>query len=179
VSQSRAKQTLDAAERLGRTYHSAPDRELERLLHSDDVLERLAALLIMQCRAEQGETIRPYFAAARRLIHDADNTCRWQALILVGLGIQREPELVWEIIQAEGGSRDSDMRVGVATVLLEELLDAHFEVYFPMVRDRVLSGDDRFAHTVSGCWLSESSQQKRLASLLRKARRGQPATESS
>lgn len=84
---------------------------------------------------------------------------------------------MWEIISAEGGSHDSDMRNGVATVLLEELLDAHFDVYFPKVRERVLSGDARFADTATGCWLSDDVHRKKLEGLVRNATRGR--SESS
>lgn len=166
------KEKLDRAEIVARSHANMSDTELAQLTGSKDVVDRLAAVLLMKSRAEQAETIRPYLAAARRLIHDTDNTCRWQALILVSVGIEREPELVWDVIDAEGGSRDKDMRTGVATVLLEDLLDEHFEAYFPVVRERVLSGDELFADTVSGCWLSEPSHKQRIASLVRNAKRG-------
>ena len=163
---------LDQAEVIARSLVRMSDTELLQLIGSTDVRDRIAAVLAMESRAEEADSIRPYLAAARRLIHDADNTCRWQALILVSFGIEREPELVWDVIEAEGGSRDEDMRTGVATVLLEDLLDEHFEKYFPLVRERVLSGDEHFADTVSGCWLSEPSHKKRIASLVRNAKRG-------
>jgi hypothetical protein len=179
VTKSRSREKLEDAERVARSFEGASDAELQRLVDSTNVLDRIAAALLMQSRAERSETIRPYLAAAHQLIHDADNTCRWQALILVGAGIEREPELVWDVITEEGSSRDDDMRTGVATVLLEHLLDEHFETYFPMVRERVLSGDDLFTDTLSGCWLSDPSRKKRIASLVRNAKRGASVNRTS
>jgi DNA-binding TFAR19-related protein (PDSD5 family) len=179
VAMSQTKEKLDRADEVARSRETSSDPDLLRLAISKDALERLAAIRLMQTRAEQAESILPYLAAARRLIHDPDNTCRWQALILVSSGIEREPELVWEVIEAEGGVRDDDMRTGVATVLLEDLLEQHFEAYFPKVRARVLSGDELFTDTVSQCWLSEPSHKKRIASLVRNARRGSAKNEAS
>jgi hypothetical protein len=176
---SKTREALNAANELARGCQGASDLELERMAESPNALQRLAALRVMQSRAQLSDSIERYFEVARRLIRDADNNCRWQALILVGAGVEREPDLVWEVVATEGGSRDSDMRAGVATVLLEHLLDAHFDVYFPKVRERVLSGDERFADMANLCWLSDDMQEKRLRSLVRNARRGRSESESS
>lgn len=105
---------------------------------------------------------------ARRMVSGPDNTCRWQALIVIGELIESEPEAVWRVVHVYGGSVDSDMRAGITTVLLEYLLERHFERYFPRVRERILQGDARFRRMVTMCWPLGRTQGKwrRIARLL-------------
>ncbi|HSF17846.1 MAG TPA: hypothetical protein VLK65_20065 [Vicinamibacteria bacterium] len=79
-------EALDAADELAQACQGANDAELEQMAGSSKVLERLAALRVMQSRTQLSGRVGPYFDVARRLIKDADNNCRWQALILVGEG---------------------------------------------------------------------------------------------
>lgn len=88
---------------------------------------------------------------ARSLINDADNDCRWQALIVVGESIETNPEVVWELIREFGVSEDEDMRTGVATVLLEHLLEHHFDAYFPRLKREIENGSELLADTLSRC----------------------------
>ncbi len=136
-------------------------RALESLASSSDPDQRLLALAHIRKQIGQGEPPEPYFATARRLVDDSDNDCRWQALIVVGEAIGTSPEMVWEVVTGYGSSSDEDMRTGVATVLLEHLLEEHFESYFPKVRDRVLSHDRLFQDTLSRCWVSTSGSHHR------------------
>jgi hypothetical protein len=173
MTNSKPKETLIRAQEIASRCASKTESEVTALARSNQVSDRLVALMIMQTRASEHHSIRPYLDTARRLIHDADNNCRWQALILVGEGIAREPELVWEVISEEGSFYDDDMRMGVATILLEHLLNEHFEDYFPLVCERVLSGDEHFAKTVKSCWISDPTHKKRVENLLRNGKRGQ------
>lgn len=144
--------------------------QLEAMTHSSDTVTRLAGALLLQDEAERGGTIRPIMETARRLI--CDGACRWQAFNAIANGIPAEPELVWQIIAEFGSSKDSDMRAGVATVLLEHLLESHFDEYFSLVRDRAL-GDPAFLETLSLCWFPEDDEAaRRIRNLLRTARRG-------
>jgi hypothetical protein len=86
------------------------------------------------------------------LIADENNDCRWQALIVVGEQVVRRPEVVWDAVQRYGISDDEDMRDGVATVLLEHLLEHHFERFFPLVKKAVASGKGMLRDTLARCW---------------------------
>lgn len=68
---------------------------------------------------------RTYFDLARSLIDDCHNTCRWQAMIVIGEYIETDPARVWPIVEHYGQSDDEDMRAAVATVLLEHALGYH------------------------------------------------------
>lgn len=76
---------------------------------------------------------------------------RWQAIIEVGQFIEDKPEAVWAFARRWGEHEDEDLRVAVATVLLEHLLQHHFDLIFPRVRDAVRLGP-RFAWTFAHCW---------------------------
>lgn len=102
-----------------------------------DPRSRLFGLALARKRIEAGDDPSEYYEFARRLVADADNDCRWQAVIVVGELVDSDPEAVWDVVEQFGDSPDSDMRTAVATVLLEELLDRYVEEYFPCVRDLV------------------------------------------
>jgi len=114
--------------------------------------------------------VRPYLHMLQRLIQDP--VSRWQALVAVAEGIKSEPDIVWSVISRYGGSSDGDMRGGIACVLLEHLLDEHFEEYLPRVRESARA-DEVFCQTLAMCRIVETDRkQRRIANLLREARRG-------
>jgi hypothetical protein len=76
---------------------------------------------------------------------------RWQAIIAVGKFIETEPEAVWSFIDQWGGHRDEDLRMAIATCLLEHLLEHHFDAFIARVEDRA-RGDALFASTVRSSW---------------------------
>ncbi len=59
---------------------------------------------------------------------------RWQAIIRVGDYIQTEPEEVWQFVRRWGSHKQEDLRVGIACCLLEHLLEYHFDLIFPLVK---------------------------------------------
>ncbi len=62
---------------------------------------------------------------------------RWQAIIRIADFIRDEPEAVWAFILRWGCHEDDDLRKAVGTVLLEHLLEHHFDNYFPKVETEV------------------------------------------
>ena len=124
---------------------------LAKMAASSSPSERLESLRIMREHIESGGRPEDYLAVARPLVADADNDCRWQALIVVGECIQSSPEAVWDVICQHGVSDDEDMRAGVATVLLEHLLEYHFDAYFPRLKVRIEGGSELLADTLSRC----------------------------
>jgi hypothetical protein len=148
---------------------------LAEMAASSRVAERLRSLRIMREQIAAGTRPEDFLGLARSLIGDSDNDCRWQALIVVGEYIRSDPEAVWAVICEYGASDDDDMRDGVATVLLEHLLEYHFDAYFPRLKERIEAGSHLLADTLSSCWafgqavprwadveaLTESAKQRR------------------
>ena len=111
----------------------------------DDILAELKG--IQDARDRDATSL----ARARSLVGHPDNDVRWQALIAVAGWIESDPEPVWEVVLEYGESEDEDMRMGVATVLLEHLLEHHFDAYFPRVRERIEAGAPGLKWTLSMC----------------------------
>lgn len=75
---------------------------------------------------------------------------RWQAIIRVGEFIETQPEAVWEFAHRWGKHAQADLRMAVATCLLEHLLEYHFDLLFPRTRRAALASP-RFGETFSWC----------------------------
>ena len=97
-----------------------------------------------------GKTQKRYFSLAKQMINDPDNDCRWQAIIIVGEFIQINPSEVWKVVVKYDRSEDDDMRSAVARVLLEHLLEYHFQTFFPKVK-REAFRSPLFADTLMRC----------------------------
>ena len=65
--------------------------------------------------------------------------------------IPTDPEPVWMFCQRWGQSPDADLRAGVATCLLEHLLEHHFAAFFPRVEAEV-QWHPLFADCFAYCW---------------------------
>jgi hypothetical protein len=76
---------------------------------------------------------------------------RWQAIIRVGEFVETQPEAVWKFAHRWGRHTQADLRMAIATCLLEHLLEHHFEMLFPRVRQAVIESP-RFASTFNSCW---------------------------
>jgi hypothetical protein len=125
---------------------------LAKLAASRSPAERLRSLRVMRKQIDDGRRPEDYLPLARPLVGDADNDCRWQALIVVGESIGSDPEAVWGVVCEHGASGDEDMRVGVASVLLEHLLEHHFDEYLPRLAERIGAGCPMLADTLGRCW---------------------------
>jgi hypothetical protein len=161
------KKTLDAAKQVRREYSVS---ELTSLSKSNDARERLFALAIMRRQIKYCDSA-VHFGMARPLIRDSDNNCRWQALVLISEFLESDPAKVWSIVREFGNSEDEDMRMGVATLLLEHLLEIDFKTYFTKVRDEIKSGKRRFINTLELCSCFGNDYQRKVESFIRKARR--------
>jgi len=76
---------------------------------------------------------------------------RWQALIALAAHIETAPQQVWEFARRWGGSEDEDLRDAVATLLLEHLLEYHFESLFSAIEVEV-ARSATFADCFSRTW---------------------------
>lgn len=76
---------------------------------------------------------------------------RWQAIIAVGEFIESSPEPVWDFVRRWGSDPQDDLRDAIATLLLEHLLEHHFEDIFPRV-EQVTAKYPLFADMFLRCW---------------------------
>ncbi len=75
---------------------------------------------------------------------------RWQAVIEIGDYIENCPDEVWQFAEKWGRHPSKDLRMAIATCLLEHLLEYHFERIFPLV-ERASLRSRRFAETFRYC----------------------------
>jgi hypothetical protein len=99
---------------------------------------------------------------------------RWQAIIAISEYAQSQPEAIWPFVLKWGSHADEDLRAAIATCLLEDLLEFHFDILFPRV-DAAARANALFGETVAMCWKfgqakesGRSEQLDRLQSYLRK-----------
>ena len=76
---------------------------------------------------------------------------RWQAIMRVADFIESRPEEVWQFCLRWGKHPQADLRMAVVCVLLEHLIEQHFDLIFPRVR-RAATESVRFAETIRSCW---------------------------
>lgn len=75
---------------------------------------------------------------------------RWQAIITLEPLIHSAPEEFWPFIARWGSHPDEDLRMAIATCLLEHLLESHFATYFPQV-EALARTDAFFGETFQFC----------------------------
>ena len=121
------------------------------------------SLLLMRKQIREKGLRTAYFDLARKMVEDTTNNCRWQALIVIGEFIETDPEAVWPVVCRYGVSEDDDMRAGVATVLLEHLLEHHQDSYAEEV-ERLSAESPLFADTRDRCWDFSKHPQTRSKS---------------
>ena len=93
------------------------------------------------------ETILPGVAAD----DDAAADPRWQAVIAVGKFIEEHPDEVWAFAAKWGCVPDADLRMAIATCLVEHLLEHHFARVFPRVEE-LATKNREFAQVFLSCW---------------------------
>src|SRR4029078_8485577 len=91
---------------------------------------------------------------------DGESDPRWQAIIELDQFIEDDPEPIWSFIRRWGASDDEDLRMAVATCLLEHLLQHHFDRFISRVEEAA-HGSPLFADTARSCWLGSSEEEQR------------------
>ncbi|NUQ35680.1 MAG: hypothetical protein HUU29_12160 [Planctomycetaceae bacterium] len=129
-------------------------QSLEQLREScalESSRKRIRALRVMRRQLAEGRP-RAYLRLAKRLVQDRSNTCRWQALAVVGEYIPYAAEDVWKVVVAASRNSDDDMRDALAVLLLEHLLEFDFDKYFPRVRELIVDGDSTLLDILGRCY---------------------------
>ena len=89
---------------------------------------------------------------AEALLARGEEKARWEGAELLGEFAETAPELAWPLVVCFGSSDDADVRMAIATCVLEHIFEYHFDRYFPEAERLVEAGHSRFAETVSSCW---------------------------
>jgi hypothetical protein len=77
---------------------------------------------------------------------------RWQAAIALGEFVESEPERIWPVVLEHGSRRRADVRMAIATCVLEHMLQYHFDAFLPRAADTARR-NRWFRDTVQSCWL--------------------------
>lgn len=102
--------------------------------------------MTIQQAIKRAEQILPGKAASK-----GKKDPRWKAIIAVGEFIESNPLEVWDFAHRWGRHRSVDLRMAVSTCLVEHLLEHHFDLIFPKVKEAVHE-NKCFADTFCGCW---------------------------
>lgn len=90
---------------------------------------------------------------------------RWQAIIAVAEFIPIDPEEVWLFARKWGAHPDDDLRMAIATCVLEHLLEHHFDAFIARVEEAA-HANQLFAATVTYCGrFGQSAEPGRSARL--------------
>jgi hypothetical protein len=117
------------------------------------------------------DTIEETIAAAERVLPGSagpesgpwPEDGRWDVILAVGDFIETHPDAVWAFVQRWGVSPDDDLRSAVAVLLLEHLLQYHFDTMINAVEELAFA-DALFADTVLRCWkLGQAEEPSRAA----------------
>jgi hypothetical protein len=86
-----------------------------------------------------------------RMLHSRNERQRWQAAIVLGEFADTDPAMIWPLVVKHGSRRHADVRMAIATCVLEHVLEHHFETYFPKVEKEALA-NRWFADTFASCY---------------------------
>ena len=111
-------------------------------------------------------TVEEAIAAAEKLLPgqaaaDGEDDPRWQAIIKIADFIPQEPEAIWPFVLKWGSHKDDDVRAAIATVLLEHLLEYHFDMLLPRIETAAKS-NLWFGKTTSQCWKFGQAKSQRV-----------------
>ena len=106
---------------------------------------------------------------------DGEEDPRWQAIMKIEDFVETEPETIWPFVLKWGSlPNEEDLSAAIATLLLERLLQFHFDLIFPRVEAATRS-NVWFARTFSKSWklgqAEETARAEKYDKLLAEVRR--------
>ena len=105
---------------------------------------------------------------------------RWQTILEVADYCESNPEEVWQFVNQWGNHSQKDLRDAIACVLLEHLLESHFDLIFPRV-ESAAETDPLFADMFRRCWKFGQSERPGNAirfDALKERHRGRPPSHA-
>jgi len=102
------------------------------------------------------DTVQEAIEAAEKILPgevapDGQEDPRWQAIMLVEDFVEDEPEAILPFVLKWGVHEVEDIRWAIACLLLEHLLEFHFELIFPRVQEAAIA-NPLFADTFLKSW---------------------------
>lgn len=91
-------------------------------------------------------------AALEAGLISADNAGRWSAAAELSEFVVEYPDLLWPLVVRQGSSEHEDLRMAIATCVLEHILEHHFDEYFPKLESAIRSGNAALKRTLARCW---------------------------
>ena len=157
------KRRLSRAFETAQASHGAGELALAKVsamvsAHSPE--ERLLGLVAIRVLIEAGEPPSKFLELSASRIGDPDSTCSWQACIAVGESISSNPDAVWRTILDHCDSEDEDLQAAISCVLLEHLLEEHFDAYFPRLKREFWAGHTGLQRVLRSSWFDMTSRQR-------------------
>lgn len=102
------------------------------------------------------DTVQEAVEAAEKILPgevapDGQEDPRWQAIMLIEDFVEDEPEAILPFVLKWGVHEVEDIRWAIACLLLEHLLEFHFELIFPRVQKAAIA-NPLFADTFLKSW---------------------------
>jgi hypothetical protein len=174
----------EIVQRLDRAEHStiwavpAKKRAVSRAIENPGRLTPIAqAALLYWLLRPTADGLRRAIKKAERLLPGKPvegSDPRWQAIMMIEDFIPSHPEPIWQFVLRWGKHPQADLRSAIGVLLLEHLLDQHFNLFFPRVRKAALA-NKRFKDTLSRCWWLGEAAWPRNADALDKLAGGKLA----
>lgn len=121
---------------------------------------RLSNPRALQYAIQRAERILPGKPAP-----EGESDPRWQAIMKIEDFIETQPEAVWEFARRWGKHPNPDLRSAIAVLLVEGLLEYHFDLIFPNVEIEVRRSK-RFKDILGWCYkLGQASKPSNAAKI--------------
>ena len=140
------------------------------------VILTAAVVLSQLCRIQIMSHSPRTLKVIDRALESRSQRARWQAAIALGEFVASDPERVCPLVVKHGSRRHADVRMAIATCVLEHLLELHFNTFFSRIENAARSSF-WFAATTGSCWQmgqaelpQNASRWRRLMSGLRPTR---------
>ena len=85
---------------------------------------------------------------------------RWLGAIALGEFAESDPKAIWPLTIKHGSRRHADVRIAIATCVLEHILEYPFEKFFERVANAAKDSAS-LADTARSCWLMGRSELRR------------------
>jgi hypothetical protein len=137
---------------LWRIRFSADERHaLVNLYQRGDLKSRRLAVDYLDEGVGVPQNRRFIFEMCDRMIPDRSEYVRWTAFRILGEYAQTHPEQLWPLVLKWGTVKSYDIRAGIACLVLEHILEYHFDRFFAQAVEYVEEGHRRFAYTLAYC----------------------------
>lgn len=131
------------------TFNEEERDYIESLVSSPRVKNRKLAIDYIDTSSNVQKNLDFILKMADRLIPDRNNSIRWRTFLLVGEYIRDFPSKVWPFIVKYGAVPNKDIRNGVASCLLEHILEYHYDKYLPEV-EKLLFSNKNYIYIFKG-----------------------------